>query len=70
MRRDERQRADDVAEPLSEFAQIRAVLDFHENGPKLDCRGHQKGAICPELTFRGLLSTGGLYTHDGTLPGP
>jgi hypothetical protein len=35
----------------------------------LDCRGHQKGAICPELTFHGLLSTGGLYTHDGTLPG-
>jgi hypothetical protein len=27
MRRDERRRVDDVAQPLSEFAQLRAVLD-------------------------------------------
>jgi DNA topoisomerase IB len=34
MRRDERRRADDVAQPLTEFAQLRAVLDLDKDGPE------------------------------------
>src|SRR5438552_5015679 len=34
MRWDERRRADDVAQPLAEFAQLGAVLDLDEDGPK------------------------------------
>ena len=32
MRRDELRRANDVAQPLAEFAQLRAVLDLDEDG--------------------------------------
>ena len=34
MRRDERRRADDVVQPLAEFAQLRAVLDLDKDGPE------------------------------------
>ena len=34
MRRDERRSADDIAQPLAEFAQLRAVLDLDEDGPE------------------------------------
>src|SRR5580700_8812419 len=34
MRRDERRSADDVAQPLAEFAQLRAVFDLDVDGPE------------------------------------
>ena len=34
MRRDEWRRANDVSQPLTEFAQFRAVLDPDEDGPE------------------------------------
>src|SRR5438270_4030857 len=34
MRRDEPRRANDVAQPLAEFAQLRAVFDLDEDGPE------------------------------------
>jgi hypothetical protein len=34
MRWDELRRANDVAQPVAEFAQLRAVLDLDEDGPE------------------------------------
>src|SRR5207248_10900800 len=34
MRRDEPRRANDVAQPLAEFAQLRAVVDLDKDGPE------------------------------------
>ena len=49
MRRDERRSADDVAQPLAEFTQLRAVLDLDEDGP-------ERGNNCPVTAILATLS--------------
>ena len=46
MRRDELRRADDVAQPLAEFAQLRAVLDLDEDGPDRRSDRARDGGLC------------------------
>lgn len=46
MRRDERRSADDVAQPLAEFAQLRAVLDLDEDGPERRSDRARDGGLC------------------------
>ena len=49
MRRDERRSADDAAQPLAEFTQLRAVLDLDEDGP-------ERGNNCPVTAILATLS--------------
>jgi len=46
MRRDEWRRADDFAQPLTEFAQLRAVLDLDENGAERGNDRARDGDLC------------------------